>query len=510
MSTNITIISGLQSAKAGTSSLSSYEYTTSNLLFSSQIIEVGNIDETLQAGDITQPKAVFMQLMSGDPVLIGFVTASGGGGVYPMGLSTKNSSMVFELNSSSVRQTAKLVPQANVASSLSGKYFDIYSRSEKVRSWFSMIPAKATGRIGAFLNDFQGRSSAKLTIAYVRPGVGESVTINGKTYTFVNTLTSPAVEGEVLIDIVSAINGNINIHPSGGGLSAAINLMDAINHLEGEDLFKVWGNGVTYSCAAAHPDVTVTERLLNWNQFPYSSILTITAKTVGINAYPLSHTISYYTTTTSISAWSSATMIGGAVSLGSVEVAGAELKRVRENPNADNLEFSTVAELANLINFIPELTAKIVPDSLNTANFFIDLEFNTIGSAGNSFTLADNSCLGVSVSGNTLTGGADATTPLSAEAGTRLVEILVSANSNVARINEAIRDAFVGDPDLTVSATASSVTFTDNYFGVRTSPSSSNITAWAPIEIVLSGQAPPTIHLKSLGTSVLQVTAVPE
>jgi hypothetical protein len=130
--------------------------------FAANVISVGTTDETIPLGDITTPKQVMVKLISGDAVRVGL-----DGTTYPFRLTDADEAMLLRLDVEGIVETSTVTTVADAASSLSGKYFDIYEVGDlPVRVWMNMAATPASG-----------------SIAYGSPANTDTLVVNGTTFT---------------------------------------------------------------------------------------------------------------------------------------------------------------------------------------------------------------------------------------------------------------------------------------------------------------------------------------
>jgi hypothetical protein len=139
------------------------------------------------------PRNVMLRLVSGDDVQVGTVTT----GPYPLRLSGVDDHILLRLNVEGLREITTVVCEADVNGSVNGKYFEIREYGDtKVWVWYD-----------AGIN-------ASGTITYGSPSNGDTVVVNGTTFTKAAagspTEFSTIGELEALIEALTGINASEN------------------------------------------------------------------------------------------------------------------------------------------------------------------------------------------------------------------------------------------------------------------------------------------------------------
>lgn len=190
---------------------SAKQRTTVESAFTSNAITVTSTPEALSLGDISSPRDVVVKLVSGDDCLISL----DGGTSYPLAVSGANDAQSLGLN---IREISTITAVADVASSLSGLYFDIYEAGDlPVRVWFNMAATAAFGTLTLAGNAVDA----------------ETVVLGATTYTFKTALTPAA--NEVLIGATAS--------------DSLDNLIAAINAGAGSG--TLYGTGTTANASAS-------------------------------------------------------------------------------------------------------------------------------------------------------------------------------------------------------------------------------------------------------------------
>lgn len=138
--------------QSGLNISSGVQRNTQESAFTSGVVDVTTVGEMIALGDVIVPKQVFLKLVTGDPVKIGF-----DGAAYPLRLNAENESMILALDvESNAFERSRIVTVDDVGGSLGGTWFDMADLLGPVRVWMNIPTAiNAEGRItyGAPVDD---------------------------------------------------------------------------------------------------------------------------------------------------------------------------------------------------------------------------------------------------------------------------------------------------------------------------------------------------------------------
>jgi len=98
---------------SGLSAGSAVQRTAVEASFSSDSLEVVNVEEAVDLGDVTIPKQIFFKFLSGDPLMIGLDYGTDGV-TYPFLLEDAGESLLLRLNAAS---PATVYMKSTIASS---------------------------------------------------------------------------------------------------------------------------------------------------------------------------------------------------------------------------------------------------------------------------------------------------------------------------------------------------------------------------------------------------------
>jgi hypothetical protein len=101
--------------------------------FSSDAVTITSTPEQVLFSPAITPREVFLTLLSGDQLQVGFAS-----GVYPIRLSEPGDATLLPLDVAGRREITLLTAGADVAAALNGKYFDLSDRLGPVRVWISV------------------------------------------------------------------------------------------------------------------------------------------------------------------------------------------------------------------------------------------------------------------------------------------------------------------------------------------------------------------------------------
>jgi hypothetical protein len=449
---------GIVHLESGLNSSSAFQRTANESAFTSLAITVNNTDELLDYGDVITPQQVFLKLVSGSDLKIGFSDSD-----YPMRLSGVGDVTNLRLNVEGNQEQSQVVAIADSNSDLSGKYFDLYDRNGPVRVWFQMGSTTASGIITFGVPSVAVAATGTLTVT-ANPTDGETVTIGGTTYRFKNTVS-------VANDVKIGNNAADSIN----------NLLDAIAGSGDEGI--TYGTGTVKNTSAKVVDHLITDLTLK-----------LEAEVAGYSAIA--------TTETLVNGSFGAETLTGGLNSTSVNVNGTTFSYVNSSPGAN--QFSNIAQLNALVTGLAGITS-VISGTGNT----ILVTADTAGTAGNSIVLARgaNTAGTLSVTGSgTLSGGSAASTAPSTPAGGRLIAVPLIEDSSAKVVAETIGLVLAEDSNFATSyiPDSSSVTIIDSYTGTRTNIASGN--SGMTVSTIQQGSPPPEVHIRSTGTS--QVVAV--
>lgn len=267
-------------------------------------------------------------------------------------------------------------------------------------------------------------------------------------------------------------------------------------------------NGTTLTKVASAPganeftDITELEALVEAIALVTSTedgtTVSITAETAGFAGNSI--TLALGGGNSGTMAISGATLTGGLEST-SVVVNGTTCTYVASAPGAN--QFSSIAELNTLVTAVASLTS-------TSDGTTISIVADTAGTAGNSLTLAigANTAGTLAVSGATLTGGTEASTPPTVTA-ERLLPVVIAEDATAAAVATATQLALDADAEFVATVSNATVTITDAHTGVRTNIVDTGSTGFT-VATTQAGAASPTVYLKSTGTSQVVVAVVPD
>lgn len=450
---------GIVHLNSGLNSSSAFQRTANESAFTSSSITVATADETLNLGDIITPQQVFLKLVSGDDLKIGFAD-----GVYPMRLSGNGDVTNLRLDVEGLKETSTITTIADSNSSLSGKYFDLTDINGTARIWFDMAATIASGSITYGTPAVAVAATGTLTLS-ANPSNNETVTIGATTYTFKTTLSVSPTANEVLI---------------GSNASDTIdNLINAVND-SGIGEGSQYGSGTTANASASAAAGA-------------GDTMVLTALVAGYN-------VSIATTETLVNGSFGVATLTGGLNRTSVLVNGSTFSYVTSSPGAS--EFSSISELNTLVNALANITS-------TTNGTVISIVADVAGAAGNAITLVRgvNTAGTLSVSGATLTGGTDVSTAPATPGGGRLIPVTIVENASATTNATAIAASLDADYDFDAEALGSLVTVTDSNTGTRTIISAGN--SGMTVARTQAGSASPVVHLRSTGTSQVVVAIAP-
>jgi len=122
--------------ESGLSVSGSSTRTTAEDVFTSNVIEVLDVDKPVDLGDVITPRTIMVRNLGGDDLLVGMAD-----GDYPFRLANEES-MVFGLDVEGRQEVSEItcVAAEDLAEDMevAGKYFTIYDRALPVRVWFKV------------------------------------------------------------------------------------------------------------------------------------------------------------------------------------------------------------------------------------------------------------------------------------------------------------------------------------------------------------------------------------
>ena len=163
-------------------------------------------------------------------------------------------------------------------------------------------------------------------------------------------------------------------------------------------------------------------------------------------------------------------------------------------------EFTNITELTALIDGLASVSAT---DDGSVISFVA----TTTGTAGNSLGLAESGTGTLTVSGATLTGGSNASTPPATPGGGRLLPVVIVEDDASTVVAAAVQAALDADAEFNATVLGSAVTAVDQHTGNRTNVVAGT-TGWT-VGTPQHGGNSPIVHLKSLGVSQVVVTVAP-
>lgn len=444
-------------------------FTTHESVFTTVIENLTTAAVTVDAGSIITPKLYQFRLISGDDALISL----DGGGTFPIRLSGEDDMTNLRVNFEGKREITSITTGADTAGNRSGDYIDLTDRNGTVRVWFNMSTATAaTGSITYGTPAVAIKATGVLTLT-ANPTDGETVVVGATTYTFKPNPGDMATPNNVLM---------------GGTASESIdNLIAAITFDGGAGTNEgtLYGTGTVANASA-----TATAGA---------------GDTMNAEALTAGHAGNSIATTETLAngSWTNATLTGG-FNRTAVVVNGTTFSYVASAPGAN--EFSTIGELNTLVNAL----ASISSTSNGTV---ITITADTAGAAGNAITLAlgANTTGTLSVSGATLTGGADASTPPATPGGGRLLPVVYAYGDTADTIAAALSAALDADDEFISTVASDVVTVTDQHIGTRTDVADGaggSATGWT-LSVTQQGAAGLVVQMKSVGTSQVVATVVP-
>ena len=240
----------------------------------------------------------------------------------------------------------------------------------------------------------------------------------------------------------------------------------------------------------------LVEALTGISSSENGTVVSITAETAGFAGNSI--TLALGGGNTGTMAISGATLTGGLEST-SVVVNGTTCTYVASAPAAN--QFSSISELEVLVEAIADITS-------TQNSTVVSIVADTAGSAGNAITLALGANIAgtTSVSGATLTGGQDSSTPPTFTT-ERLIEVTIVKDDTALAVAIALAAALEADTEFIAAVpTTATAVITDQHAGTRAAATAGD-TGWASVTAGGQGADYYDVEIKSAGTSKV-VTAV--
>lgn len=442
-------------ADSGLTASSAISYEAAEAAFSSDVISVITVNEEVTLGDIVTPRSVFIKLISGDDLQVGFAS-----GTYQQRLSGADDFLFIRLDVEGRKEISTIAAIADVSSAMSGKYFDLTDRTGTVRVWFNMAATPAFG-----------------TITYGSPANANTVTVNGTVFTKVASApgANEFTDIDELNDLVTALNG---ISSTSDGSIISI-VADTAGTAGNSITLAKTGSALTLSGATltggtdASADPTKATGTLTFVANPSNN----DTCTIGIKIYTFKTTLTGAANevligaaaTNSIDNLISAITDGAGVGTGEGSLYGTG--------TTVNTEATASAGAGDTMT-VTALTASYAGNLIATTETFTN--------AGNVFSVG------------TLLGGV------------RPIPVVIVEGASAITNAIAIAAALNADAQFVSPVpTTALVTVTDAHTGTRANivvGTSGMVVSTPPLQ---QGAASPVVHLKSLGTSQVVVAVAP-